>query len=297
MDVITHGLARLKGRVWRRSLGLAAPFVRSEIPVLTYHSIDDSGSLLSVSAQTLRSQLAVLRSEGWRSLSIHEYGVLAAAGRVEPRTFLITFDDGYRNFLQQAAPALSDFGFIATVFVPVSFIGQRPLWLKRDVPRMQQLLNEVGMTRAERDRLIASTNALLDDDLMDWQELRSLGAAGFDVQSHSAGHHFLTGLSPDELAADLRHSREALEANLCCPAPAIAYPYGASNVAVAEAARAAGFTIGFIADHGPREIRGLMEWRAGVSDQMSPHELLAMLRCWPLYPRLRAWWRRGRERS
>lgn len=275
----------------RRALGLATPLVRSEIPVLTYHSIDDTGSLISIDEPRFRAQLVALRDDGWRSLTIAEYGALAEAGRVEPRTVLITFDDGYRNFAERAAPALRDHGLTATVFVAADHVGRHPLWLGRDQSRTAQLLDLVRMTSAERATLLAVTDTLQRDPLMDWPDLRDLVSAGFDVQSHSAAHEFLTCLAPAALVADLRRSRTVLEDRLGCPVPAIAYPYGEADAAVAAVAQEAGFTIGFIADHGLRETRRVMEWRAGIGGDMIPGEVVSMLRSWPLYPRVRAWLR------
>src|SRR5215813_7158656 len=94
------GFRQMAGRIVRRSLRYAAPFVDSEIPVLTYHSIDESGSLLSVAPSVLRAQLARLRAENWRSLSIAEYAAWDGKASPKPRTVLITFDDGYRNFAE-----------------------------------------------------------------------------------------------------------------------------------------------------------------------------------------------------
>lgn len=293
MELISRSLAGRPGRLLRRSLGLAAPFMRTEIPVLTYHSIDNTGSLLSVTAGVLRSQLAALRAADWRSLTIGQYAAQLQGAPRDGRSLLITFDDGYRNFADQAAPILAEFGFTATVFVAVDYVGQRPLWLLRDAEMTERLLDEVGMTRPDRHAIRLSAKALLQDPLMDWDALRGLVAAGFDVQSHSAGHHFLTSLPPAALAEDLLRSRLTLEDRLGCAVPAIAYPYGASSPEVACAARAAGFDLGFIADHRPRDADGMMVWRGGVSGQLTPPELLSVMRCWPLYPRLRAWLRQG----
>src|SRR5262249_37841855 len=154
---------------------------------------------------------------------------------------LITFDDGYRNFFQTAVPLLRQFGFTATVFMPVDYIGKPPLWLERDRALTERLLDEVGLSVQQRRALVISTPACLPVPPLGWSELRELTEAGFDIQSHSAGHHFLTRLPPAELAEDLVRSREVLKDHLGVPVSAIAYPYGVSNPEVAAAARAAGF--------------------------------------------------------
>ena len=289
--------AHAAGWVVRRSLRFAAPFVDTEIPVLTYHSIDDTGSLLSIKPGSFRAQLARLRAENWRSLSIAEYVAKAGTATAEPRTLLITFDDGYRNFGELALPLLTEFGFRATLFVPVDFVGKRPLWLERDWTLTQPLLDDVGMSSEERRALEVSTTALLREPLMDWSELRALSSAGIDIQSHGAAHYFLTTLPLALVSDDLVRSRKVLEDRLGLPVPTIAYPYGDSNPEVAAAARDAGFDIGFVSDHGPRDARRMMSWRGGVSGRLTPPELISLLQSWPLYPRLRHLLRRNRSLS
>jgi len=289
--------AHVAGRMLRRSLRLATPFFGSEIPVLTYHSIDHSGSLLSVAPATLRSHLERLRAEQWRSLSIAEYAARAGSAAPEPRTLLITFDDGYRNFGEHALPLLTEFGFKATVFVPVDYVGKRPLWLERDWALTGPLLDQVGMSTRDRRALEASSAALLRDPLMDWPELRSLIDAGFDIQSHSSAHYFLTKIPPAQVSEDLIRSRRILEDRLGQRVVALAYPYGASNTNIATAAREAGFDLGFVSDHGPRDARRMMLWRGGVSGRLTPPELISVLRSWPLYPRLRHFLRPNRSLS
>jgi peptidoglycan/xylan/chitin deacetylase (PgdA/CDA1 family) len=268
-------------------LRFAAPFLETEIPVLTYHSVDETGSLLSTTPAALRAQLARLRAEHWRSLSIAEYAAKAGTTDLEPRTLLITFDDGYRNFGELALPLLAEFGFRATLFVPVDYVGKRPLWLERDRTLTRPLLDNVGVSDEERRTLEISTTELLTQPLMDWPELRSISRAGIDIQSHGAAHYFLTTLPPELVADDLVRSRKTLEDQLGLPVGAIAYPYGDSNPDVAAAAHDAGFDIGFVTDHGPRDTRRMMCWRCGVSGRLTPPELVSLLRSWPLYPRLR----------
>ncbi len=275
----------------RRSLALAAPFVRAEVPVLNYHSVDNAGSVLSVSPAALGAQLAHLHAEGWRSLSLADY-LAAPPGQRHARAMLITFDDGYGNFVASALPLLRQFGFTATLFVPVDYVGKCPSWLESNHATARLLLNQLGFPGRERQQLEDGMTALARDPLLDWPALRELVAAGIDVQSHGAGHSFLTGLRPDEAAADLARSRSVLEDRLGAPVRTIAYPYGACNAAVAALAQQAGFAAGFISDYGPRDTGGLMRWRAGISSLTTPRELSAMMASWPLHPRLRSLARR-----
>lgn len=64
--------------------------------------------------------------------------------------------------------------------------------------------------------------------------------AGHEVAVHTAHHYDLTGLSPDVLYAELADDKAALEALTGTEVVGMAYPYGAYNDAVIDAARRAG---------------------------------------------------------
>lgn len=91
---------------------------------------------------------------------------------------------------------------------------------------------------------------------MTWAEVRSLVQQGMSVGSHSVTHPVLAGLTDSELARELEESRRAIERELACPCPAIAYPLGgdqgysmsgaiALDDRVRRHAAAAGYLAGF----------------------------------------------------
>ena len=280
-------MRRMSGRALRQMLRLLAPLFPAQIPVLTYHSVDDSGSAISVGHVELQRQLRELRAHDWRSLSIDEYCALASENRVRKRRVLITFDDGYPSFHKHALPLLLELGFTATVFVCTDFVGRTPDWLARDAGLMHGMYDRYRLSRSTRARLDRTTERLRPQPLMDWPQLRELVEAGIDVQSHGASHRFLTTLPQAELADDLARSRRVLEDNLSCRVRAIAYPYGDCDERVAQAARDAGFDCGFVTDQGQRAPDKLMCWRAGVGTDTGNAELRALLETWPLYPTVR----------
>jgi peptidoglycan/xylan/chitin deacetylase (PgdA/CDA1 family) len=66
-----------------------------------------------------------------------------------------------------------------------------------------------------------------------------------EVGFHTLRHHNLTVLSDEELAQAMEEGREALEHVVGAPLPLICYPYGFVDRRVANAARRAGFLLGF----------------------------------------------------
>lgn len=229
---------------------IAAGGGRPSVPrVLAYHSVDETGSILSVSAAQLRRHLALLREAGWRGLTAGEYLTRLQGHRSIEKEVFLTFDDGFENFYTQAAPVLAEFGFPATVFVVTDQVGGTPRWFTRDSDRIAQLMAGVPLTRTERAQWAVAWPALARMRLLSWDQARELVRRGFDVQSHSAAHHFLTGLPGDELAADLRRSRETLREQLGVSAELLCYPYGDCNDQVVAVGREVGFRAGFLAEY------------------------------------------------
>src|SRR5436190_6900669 len=101
---------------------------QTALPVLTYHSIDDSGSPVSVAPEEFRRQMTALATSGWRTLSLETALKGHAAGSWPARTLLLTFDDGFQNILDHAAPVLHLHGFRALVFVVTGRVGGTPDW-------------------------------------------------------------------------------------------------------------------------------------------------------------------------
>jgi peptidoglycan/xylan/chitin deacetylase (PgdA/CDA1 family) len=75
--------------------------------------------------------------------------------------------------------------------------------------------------------------------------LRRLVDAGFEVGFHTRDHESLDRLGDGELAAALHEGRERLEDISGRPLRTIAYPFGLADARVADAARAAGFRVGY----------------------------------------------------
>lgn len=239
--------------------------------VLTYHSIDNSGSLISVTEQEFRDQLNWLRTYGFRGLSAAEFISRRPdkAASAKPEVF-ITFDDGYENFFRQAAPLLREFGYPATVFIVPSLLGELPTWYERDADSIAALVKTFAPDAASAERYQREMQPLENARLMNWEQAGQLVAWGFDIGSHSNSHRFLTTLNDSDLFAELRDSREAIRTRLGVVPDLICYPYGDCNERVAAAARQAGYRVGFNGDpeqpdRGDFEIR-----RWAVAPGMTP---------------------------
>src|SRR6202043_11676 len=92
-----------------------------ESAILTYHSLDDSGSVISVPPALFRRQMDFLAASGIPVVPLNE--VMKRPGSVA-----ITFDDGFRNFADHAVPVLERHRLPATVFVVSRYCGLTNDW-------------------------------------------------------------------------------------------------------------------------------------------------------------------------
>jgi len=177
--------------------------------ILTYHSIDSSGSPVSVDGETFERHLDALLE---RRIPVLPLDRLPGAFRGETAVAL-TFDDALASFAERAWPALRRRGLPATVFAPVERLGADNLWGGETEPGIPHF------------------------EVLDGAALRRLVGEGLAVGSHGLTHRDLRGLGPDDLDRELSESRDRLEALTSVRPTAIAYPYGGADRRVVAAAR------------------------------------------------------------
>lgn len=175
---------------------------------LTYHSIDDSGSPISVSSSAFAAHLRWLTNAGVRVLSL---AALASHPDDADNAVAVTFDDGFLN-VRNAVNSLRDNGVPVTVFVVSGHIGGTNAFGGRASPRVPTL------------------------PLLSWTDLEHLVARGASIEAHTRSHPDLTGISIGELEDELLGCREELHARLGVRSTHVAYPYGSVNQTVAARA-------------------------------------------------------------
>jgi peptidoglycan/xylan/chitin deacetylase (PgdA/CDA1 family) len=187
--------------------------------ILTYHSIDDSGSIVSVTAQTLRRHLDSLGSQGVAVVAPSRLAQAAA-----PSAAALTFDDGFANFYTDAFPMLAQRGLTATVLIVAGKCGQSGDWARQP-------------------------NALKNRDLLTWSKIRELQAAGIHFGAHGMTHRSLTDLPIDEAASEILDSKREIEDRTGAAVQCFAYPYGEYTRPIADIV-AENFRVGLSADMG-----------------------------------------------
>jgi peptidoglycan/xylan/chitin deacetylase (PgdA/CDA1 family) len=151
--------------------------------------------------------MRALASGGWRTIDVEAFLRGHHDGGWPARTFLLTFDDGYRNVLDTAMPIASDCSFTGIVFVASDRVG--------------------GCMRAPGE-----PSWTPDAPLLDWNGLRTLASAGWTIASHAQTHTRLTTLAAGAVARELTTSKTRIEDEIGAPATLLAYPYGAVSEAV-----------------------------------------------------------------
>ena len=101
----------------------------AKISILTYHSLDDTGSVVSVAPSMFRDQVAQLSEHGYQTMTLSDGSRLLKSGQPIPdKRVVITFDDGYRNVYTEALPVLQQYGYTATVFLIGAYCGADNDW-------------------------------------------------------------------------------------------------------------------------------------------------------------------------
>ncbi|MES2125010.1 MAG: polysaccharide deacetylase family protein [Gemmatimonadota bacterium] len=174
--------------------------------ILTYHSLDRTGSPISVTPEAFRAQIEWLARSEIVVVSVPELLALP----VGVNGVAITFDDALESVAMEAAPVLVAHAFPATVFVVTSHVGGDNRW------------------RGDGDRKIPVQRVL------EWPELARLQERGFTVGAHTRHHPDLTRCSSAELTDEVAGSADDIAKSLGARPQLFAYPYGAYNPAVAS---------------------------------------------------------------
>lgn len=192
----------------------------ARVPILMYHEVTPAPveryRKYSVTPSELAAQLAWLRSHGYASIDLDAVRAAFLGERVLPaRPVVITFDDGSRDCLQHAVPALLGHGFTATFFIVADCVGATTRWLP-----------------AEKG---------IELPTADWPILRDAEREGMRCEAHSASHPRLALVDDDRARDELVRGREVLEEKLGHAVRHIAYPFGSNSQRTRELAREAGY--------------------------------------------------------
>lgn len=173
--------------------------------ILTYHSIDDSGSVISIAPAVFRRQLDWLASEGVMVVSLDALMTLPN----DAQAVAITFDDGLASTMTEAAPLLAERGWPATQFVVTQRVGLDNEWRPAGRRRVPTLA---------------------------WGDLARLASSGWEIGAHTRSHPHLTECGEADLIDEVAGSAADLKAQFGAAPRWFAYPYGSHDHRVREVA-------------------------------------------------------------
>ena len=175
------------------------------IPILTYHQIAQAPARgapmrsLYVSPSAFALQMHTLSFLGYQGLSMTAL-MPYLRGEKTGKVVGITFDDGYRNNLENAAGVLKRFNFSSTCYVVSELLGKTNEW----------------------DRALGIATA----SLMDLDQLKQWIASGQEVGSHTQHHVDLTTTDSQTSHSEILNSRISLSQQLNTDIQQFCYPYG-----------------------------------------------------------------------
>lgn len=184
------------------------------------------------------------------------------AGTIPSRALSITFDDGYADNVDLAAPILHRLGMTATFFVSTGFVGGGCMFNDRVIEAIRRAGSNVidltslglssytldsagargqaiesiltGIKHLPQDRRDAVADAIVAaagsgapmELMMRPGQLRRLGELGMDIGAHTVTHPILSRVSVATAEAEMRQSKNELEKILGRRVDLFAYPNG-----------------------------------------------------------------------
>lgn len=218
---------------------LAAWCNRRRVVILCYHGVTERAERsssdpfgLHVRRERFTAHLDYLQRH-YHVISLRDYLKARAEGRTLPDySVVLTFDDGYRNFLTAAAPRLADRKMPASIFIIT------------DRVRSDSNQPEDGWSESD------------DEAYLSWEEAQALSKEPtIEVGSHTCSHRKLSQLSAEEVERELRASQTLIMEHFGNGSRALAYPYGAYSEAIIKKACALNYTCALTTDFGTNDLQ------------------------------------------
>jgi peptidoglycan/xylan/chitin deacetylase (PgdA/CDA1 family) len=187
-------------------------------PVLCYHRVlpmpgqTRRQAEYSVTPEQFSSQMSMLASEGFTSLTLEEFSAaVTGASAIPERSVLVTFDDGFADNYKVAWPIAKQFGVKLNLFVCTGLVEGMPL--------------KVFEPKSYPARVSKVELADLWQPLS-WDQLREMAAGGVGLGFHSHAHQNMGEMSAAEVSADTTTGFAIFARHLDAHPRFFAFPYG-----------------------------------------------------------------------
>lgn len=189
------------------------PLREVKVPILMYHHIQTNPlplnltwAALFVSPKQLNDQLEYLNSHNYHTVTLDDVtSALDGKTILPPNPVVLTFDDGYQSFYDNAYPLLKKYNMKGINFIITDVVG-----------------SGVYLT---------------------WNEIKTMDKSGLvSFGAHTKHHPFLTAISNILAKEEISGSKTELEKQLKKPIKWFAYPYGDYNKQIIDLVKTAGYT-------------------------------------------------------
>lgn len=172
--------------------------------IITFHSIDDRGSVLSFPPATFAKLVTELLDSDITICTLDQ--LLSPA---TDNAITITFDDGMRSVYEHALPVLKDANVPSHLYLTTGYVGGKNNWPTQPA-------------------------GAPSFDMMSWQEVEACAEAGMYIESHTVSHPNLCQLSPEQIEEECESADQRITKQFGRRPRHFAYPYGIYDARVAE---------------------------------------------------------------
>lgn len=196
----------------QESIKNVKPQITLRVPILMYHYVEyveDEGDTirksLNIMPYTFDAEIKTLKDAGYTFITTKDLAdALDGEEVLPPKSVILTFDDGYRDFYTDVFPILKKYQVKAVAYVVPNFL---------DKP----------------------------NNLTTWQ-LKELAKSGLvEIGAHTMDHAYLAGLPVQNIKYEVEQSKKFLEQELGIKVASFAYPYGAFDNTAIDIVKKAGF--------------------------------------------------------
>ena len=187
-------------------------------PVLMYHHVntpekasEGKYGYLNVTPDSFDKQMAYISSKGYTTISPSDLLNFFYSGTNLPaKSILLTFDDAYADFGEQAVPIMNKYGFKATLFTP--------------------------------------TGLLENPGYLTWSSLTGFGS-NFYIANHTWSHHNIAA-KKEVIIKEVGTANTQLTERGLDPLKIFAYPYGTVSQTAINTVKELGIKMAFTTVHG-----------------------------------------------
>jgi len=189
-----------------------------EVVVLMYHSVGQEDWEFTVTPENFEKQIRYLKNRGYLFWDFRELKEFLTGRRNSIRqAVVVTFDDGYRDFVTNALPILRRYQIPALLLI-----------------HTDRSSYELGNQYP----------------LMSWDDIKKVASQGVKIGCHSHSHPNMKQLSDEQLRQELEESAQMFREHLGFAPTLFAYPGGKFNASVIQMLKESGYTLGFTIDRG-----------------------------------------------